>query len=287
MNRIEFDNKKKQFLSYIKHEKQRAENTQKAYQADLDQFTAFWLTVDENEYRETLLEEVLQTYVESLFALEVNASSIARKISCFSSLKKFLEQDHIPLEVTLKRPYVPPKDPVVLPVIQVLDLLDKTPDNALPTKRPLRDKAILELLYATGVCVSELVHIEFGHIDFYAQSIKIRTKSKKDRRVFFGAQALKLLQAYIQLERPRVQSIEERVFLSFRSTPLTVRSVQRICAMFRQFLLTSSSLTPCLLRHSFATHMFKEGADLDTMQRLLGHKTAISTARYQKTENDG
>lgn len=276
----EFQQKKELFLLYLKHEKKASVYTQRSYKGDLEQCALFWHTVETQEHTESNFNSILERFASALLQADIDKSSVARKISCLNSFKKFLKKQGIIIPVSLKRPFVKPKEPTILPVQQVFYLMEFPDNNELPTKHPLRDKAIVELLYATGIRCSELVAIEMNAIDFKTQSIVIRSKNKKERVVLFGAKAAERLKAYITQERPEVQSPYERLFLNYRTTPLTVRSIQRICAMFRQCFEDKKIVTPYILRHSFATHMLNNGADLETVQELLGHKTRASTERY-------
>jgi integrase/recombinase XerC len=285
ITRTQFNNKKEEFLSYLANERKASEHTQRAYKADLEQCSTFWATIEDQEKHEVRIEDAFKRFIKSLFAHSVDPSSIARKISCLNSYKRFLHTQGITLKVHLKRPYIPLKTPQTLPLTEIFHLMDSIEQEALATKYPLRDKAIIELLYATGIRCSELVALELQAIDFTNRSIIIRHKKKKERVVFFGAQALERIKAYIAHERPEIKSAHERLFLNYRNTPLTVRSVQRVCAMFRECLVHKHFLTPHVLRHSFASHLLSNGADIDTVQELLGHKTRASTERYiPKTE---
>ena len=144
----------------------------------------------------------------------------------------------------------------------------------------MRDKAILELLYATGIRCSELVNICFNDINLEEKTIRIFGKGRKERIVLFGNKAKKQLVRYITAERETVAHKDEAVFLNFRGGQLSSRSVQRIIEMFRKFLQLERPITPHKLRHSFATHLLNQGADLRMVQELLGHQTLASTEKY-------
>lgn len=285
MNRSEFELYTKKFLHYLQQEKQRSSNTHRAYTGDLNQFLLFWQELDKkssSESAETALSIAIEKFLYSLNQSPLDRSSLARKISCFNSFKKYLKKQQIMLDIVLKRPVILLKSPEILSMHQITYLLDQISDDALPTKRPLRDKAILELLYATGVRVSELVRIELTHVNFSQRSIIIRNKRSKERIVFFGTPAYNRLQYYFKHERSEPTNQHEALFLNCRNEPLTTRSVQRICAMFQKFL-NNDQLTPCSLRHSFANHLLSQGAEITVVQDLLGHKTVISTQRYKKS----
>lgn len=280
ITKAEFEDIKAKFLNYLVTEKKVTDNTYRSYNADMIQITNLWNLLEQEEKRALTLEEVLESFVKFLSS-SVTPSSQARKISCLNSFKKFLKKQSIPLSLNFKRPIIKPKPPISIPVHDIFSLMDNISNDDLPTKHPLRDRAILELLYATGMRCSELVNIELNSIDFNSQSIVIRSKRKKERIVFFGSKANQQIKSYLKYERNQVYSTNERLFLNSRNIPLTVRSIQRICAMFRQCLENKYNITPEILRHSFAAHMLNNGADIETVQKLLGHKIRASTERYK------
>jgi integrase/recombinase XerC len=170
--------------------------------------------------------------------------------------------------------------PVYLSVDEVFYLLDTVKDSDLPSKKPIRDKTIFELLYASGMRCSELCSITMGNLDIENKVIKITGKGRKERMVLFGSKAQKRIREYLKKERPKPISLSEKLFVNYRSGPLDPRSVQRIIEMFRKFLKGSKKITPHKLRHSFATHMLNQGTDLRIVQELLGHQSLSSTEKY-------
>lgn len=280
MNISEFQKKKDEFLVYIKVERNLAHNTQRAYASDLNQFIEFWKGLDQQESKLLSFRQVIERFLVSLFYKKIDKSSIARKFSCFTSFEKFLRAQGIELALQLTRPRLDKKLPIYLSLDEITHLLDEVKCEELPTKRPYRDKAIFELLYATGVRCSELVHIKMGDIDFANKTIRIFGKGRSERIALFGTKAKKQLLMYLKKERPPVTSQQEALFLNYRNEQLTSRSVQRVVEMFRGFLKIGRNITPHKIRHSFATHMLNRGVDLRIVQELLGHKTLSSTEKY-------
>ena len=280
MEICEFEKHKEAFLLYIKAERNFSVHTYRAYWGDLGQFVRFWQGLSFGEQKNLGLRAVIERYLVSLFYKKINKSSIARKFSCFTSFEKFLETKGITLNLNLKRPRIDKKLPIYLSVDEIVHLLDNTKNDALPTKYPIRDKAIFELLYATGVRCSELVSICIADVDMTARTILIRGKGKKERIVLFGNKAHEKIVEYFSVERPKIEDQQEHLFLSYRYEKLTSRSVQRIVRMFRGFLFIDRPLTPHKLRHSFATHLLNQGADLRAVQELLGHASLASTEKY-------
>ncbi len=274
----DFEIQVKDFLTYLDVERNLSKNTQRSYQSDLDLFIQFWKSiVDENDIS---LRTALDRYFVALFHQQVDKSSIARKTSCFKTLERFLCARGHKVAFKLKRPSVNRKLPTYLNVDEIVYLLDTVKDTDLKTKRPIRDKAIFELLYATGIRCSELCSITFAHIDITQKTIRIMGKGRKERIVLFGTKAQERIQAYLEKERPTVFNPNQALFVNYKNEPLTPRSVQRIIESFRFFLKGHKNITPHKLRHSFATHLLNQGVNLREIQELLGHKTLSSTEVY-------
>jgi site-specific recombinase XerD len=279
MNIREFEEKKEQFLIYITQKKNRAAYTARAYRTDLQQFHLFWQDTL-TEKPEIDLLEALSLFVEALYNRTIDRSSIARKISCLNSFKKFLAEQGIVIPLSLKRPYVPAYIPAPMDLLQINNLLEKITPEAIPTKHPLRDIAILNLFYETGIRSSELVAAEVQALNLFQKTITIRGKRIRERVVSFSDKTKVNLEHYLKRERAPISCPEERLFINRQGAPITTRSVQRMCAMFRQFLQEKYPITPHLLRHSHAVHLLQSGIDIEVVQELLGHKTRASTQRY-------
>jgi|SRR4030095_1983319 integrase/recombinase XerC len=280
MKKEEFEQHTNAFLLYLKVERNLSEHTLRAYYLDLHQFIVFWTALPEYDVKNLGLRQIVERYLVSLFYKKINKSSIARKFSCFTSFERFLKNRGTDLNLNLKRPRIDKKLPIYFSVDEIFHLLDTIKNEALPTSHPIRDKTIFELLYATGVRCSELVNICIQDIDMDAKTIRVFGKGKKERMVLFGEKAQKKIIEYYVSERPAIENQQEPLFLNYRYEKLTPRSVQRIIKMFRSFLHIERPLTPHKLRHSFATHLLNQGADLRAVQELLGHKTLATTEKY-------
>lgn len=280
MTQKEFCAKKDEFLAYLDVEKNLAHNTRKAYSSDLQQFIQFWDNLDEHMQKNLPLRQVIERYLVNLFYKKIDKSSIARKLSCFKSFEKFLRAQGFLIDLKLRRPRLDKKLPVYLSVDEIFYLLDQVTDDQLPTRHPIRDKAIFELLYATGIRCSELVTIRFADIDWHNKTIRIAGKGSRERLVLFGQKSKKKLIEYLDKERPKPKKDNEYIFLNYRRQQLTTRSIQRIFEMFRKLLKIERHITPHKIRHSFATHLLNQGTDLRIVQELLGHKSLASTEKY-------
>jgi len=278
MNLLTFSQHVPNFLTHLHVERNLSAHTIRAYQTDLERFVHFWRTIQEKTTPELPLWQAFDRYCVALYHERIAAASIARKISSMQSCVQFLKGMGIEVVLHATRPRVEKKLPIYLSVDEVFYLLDNIKLEDLPTRKPYRDKAIFELLYATGIRCSELVSIKTSDIDFNEKTIRIFGKGRKERMALFGQKAKEMMLAYVAHEREGSKA--ELFFLNNRDEPLTTRSVQRIIEMFRVFLKIKKRITPHKLRHSFATHLLNQGVDLRVVQELLGHKTLASTEKY-------
>lgn len=276
----EFEAKKDDFLVYLDVEKNLSEHTQRAYQNDLEQFLEFWNTICDKEQVTVPIRRAIERFLVHMYHKKIDKSSIARKVSCFKSFERFITSRGTKIHFNLSRPKLDKKLPVYLTIDEMFHLLDKVKEETLPTTHPYRDKAILELLYATGVRCSELVGIRLCDLDITNRVIRVMGKGRKERLVIFGEKAKEKLINYLEKERPKAINLSEKLFLNNRNEMLSPRSIQRTIEMFRKFLKIERKITPHKIRHSFATHMLNQGVDLRIVQELLGHKTLSSTEKY-------
>jgi integrase/recombinase XerC len=288
MNLEVFKDKIKDFIAFLEIEKNSSRHTLRAYQSDLHQVEEFWQQAQAKEPKiPHSFDRMMRRYALSLFYKKISKRSLARKLSCLRSFQHFLKTQGFKLTLNIKAPRLDKKLPITLSIDEVFYLLDSIPNDTLPTKLPLRDKAIFELLYATGVRCSELVSILLQRISFEERSINVMGKGQKERLVLFGSKAEESIYRYLQEERPKlVKSDDEtHLFLNNGGGPLTSRSVQRIVEMFRKFLKVDRKISPHKIRHSFATHLLNQGVDLRIIQELLGHKTIATTEIYTHVSN--
>ncbi len=280
MTIIEFQKYSDDFLTYIEIEKNLSKNTCRSYNSDFKLFITFWNTVNYTEKKDFNFTQIIERYFIQLFNKKIDKNSVARKISSFTSLKKFLKSIDVNLQLNVQRPRIDKKLPTYLSVDEIFYLLDTIKNEDLPTQRPLRDKAIFEVLYATGIRCSELCNISIGNIDFNNKIIRIMGKGRKERIVLFGSKAHEKMLEYLKHERPKSHSLSEKLFVNCRNEPLDPRSIQRIIGMFGTFLPIKKIITPHKIRHSFATHLLNAGVDLRSVQELLGHQSLSSTEKY-------
>jgi integrase/recombinase XerC len=264
-------------------------HTLRNYISDLEQLNDYLTPPDDQGQRpayaiDQLSHLVIREYLSYLYDQKIEKSSMSRKISAVRSFCKFLCGEGILKQNPAKMvrlPKVPKKIPNHLTVDDCVKLIE-SPDLATPLG--IRDRAILELLYACGVRVSELAGLNVEDVNFKENLILVRGKGKVERLVPFGRHCHSALVAYLENRRERNGSetvlSSSPVFLNHLGTRLTTRSVGRLVEKYVRLSGLIQKITPHGLRHSFATHMLNSGADLRSIQELLGHKSLSTTQRY-------
>ncbi len=267
----------KNFLEYLAHQKDFSRNTIRAYETDLRQFLRF--LKDRKIVSFTQVD--YPVFLSFLSFLKTENSytekSVARKVASIKAFFKYLSARKLIKSnpaLLLHSPRVPERLPEFLTVEEVTKVVE-APDGE--KWQDFRDRAILELLYATGIRVGELTSLVMKDMNFAGDTIKVEGKGRKERIVPAGRPAIKALIEY--LER-RPQKKQERVFLNKYGKPLTDRSVERLVDKYGKKAGIDRRITPHTFRHSFATHMLDRGADLRTVQELLGHERITTTQIY-------
>ncbi|MBM3894542.1 tyrosine recombinase XerD [Candidatus Dependentiae bacterium] len=284
MNFALFLEHQKKFIETLNAERNLSKHTLRAYSSDLEQIELFWTRINTTEKENKLsFDEIIQRFIVALFYKKLSKPSLARKLSTIRTFKKYLEGVGIEITFDVKSPRIDKKLPSVLSEQEMETILDSITDEQLKSSHPLRDRAIMEILYATGVRSSELSEMRVENINFQEKTIKIKGKGKKERIVLFNDSAKKKLQLYMTQERNALLAdIRDHgiLFINHSGTQLTPRSVQRVCERFRACLPVDRPLTPHKLRHSFATHLLNHGANLRVVQELLGHNSLTTTEIY-------
>jgi len=273
------------FIAKLEHENGFSEHTLRAYHKDLLQFDNF-LKVEKYSSLETINHLLLRRFLAVLRSKNYSKTTIARKLASIRSFFKFLiregELASNPFEM-LRTPKQDKKLPHFLSINEV-DVLLETPDRS--TVMGLRDMAIMETLYSTGIRVSELVGLDEGNIDFFAGMIKVQGKGKKERLVPIGSHAIKAINEYLDSRSKSKKEEEEKVsrseplFLNKFGGRLTARSVARSLNKYLKMSGVNLLTSPHTFRHSFATHLLDKGADLRSVQEMLGHSSLSTTQVY-------
>ncbi len=273
-----------EFHNWLRVERGYSPRTVDSYLSDLKELLLF---CQQNDELDPMRTETLRRFIGSLHGKNSSAS-VARKLSALRTFFRFLQMqgkiDKNPLQ-GIANPRLVRYIPSFLTVDEVFCLLD-APGSA--DKLALRDKALMEVLYATGIRVSEVVSCNISDLDFDLGMVKVTGKGNKERIVPFGRAAEEALQRYFPQRQTLITARAARggtpeksaLFLNNRGTRLTARSVERLIGNYGRRAGIQVTVTPHALRHSFATHLLEMGADLRTVQELLGHVSLSTTQKY-------
>jgi integrase/recombinase XerC len=275
----------REFLDYLRLNRNASDHTVEAYDGDLSQFLGFTSARLEKPRAELEPADLdlasIRAFMAELYKQGQSRASVARKLSALRTFVRFLKRegwidnDPAALAVSPKREV---KVPAHLSVDEMTRLLD-TPDLSDALGR--RDRAILELFYASGLRLSELVGLDLEDVNLSGRIVRVMGKGAKERLVPFNDATRNALRAWLQ-DRAQLSAGKkvDAVFVNFRGTRLTGRSVQRLVAKYVAACSTRFGISPHALRHSFATHLLQRGADLRAIQELLGHVQLSTTQRY-------
>jgi len=281
-----------QFFEHLRYERNVSEHTLRNYMSDLLQFYDYLAPGDPEtqKRREVDVKQIdhitIREWLSSLHAAQKKKTSVARKLAALRTFFQFLVREgsvELNPAKLVSTPRLEKKLPVHLSVEDAIRFIE-TPDTETDLGR--RDRAILELLYGTGVRVSELTKLDVGDVNFKEKLIRVTGKRRKQRIVPFGDPALHALMNYLTVRNAFLQkaSPEERdsqaVFLNYQGTRITTRSVGRMVDKYIGICAGIHNISPHALRHSFATHLLDSGADLRDIQELLGHARLSTTQIY-------
>tara|TARA_B100001027_G_scaffold125243_1_gene86437 strand:+ start:194 stop:1084 length:891 start_codon:yes stop_codon:yes gene_type:complete len=264
------------FFNYLVIEKGLSSNSIKAYKIDIKKFL-LWLSLSNKPSFKNICESDLNEYIAYMFKNKLSSSSVNRNISSIKAFYLFLIKRKI-IMISPAAEIITPKQERYLPTsmseLEVEKLLN-SPKSSIRIE--IRDKAMIEMLYATGMRISELVNLKLNNVDINRCVVKVLGKGSKERLIPFGENALEALNLYLNI---RPSSNSKEVFLSNRKRRLSrVTFWQRIKTYLKRENL-KLSISPHTLRHAFATHLLNRGADLRSVQLLLGHSDLSTTQIY-------
>ena len=268
------------FLSALRLEKGLSENTIKAYSNDCQDFNK-WLFSNKKYRAVAATEADIENYLKHLRVINLSNSSINRKLSSLKHFFNYLSKTKL-LKSNPVMNISGPKNSKVLPkslsIIDVNSLIE-APDCS--NFIGLRDRAMIELMYATGVRISELINLEYSNIDLNRSLIKVMGKGGKERMIPFGDDALTWLINYIEFRRKNNLSLNSRdFFISQQGKKITRQAFWHRIKIYLKASGLSMDVSPHTLRHAFATHLLNNGADLRSVQMLLGHSDLSTTQIY-------
>jgi integrase/recombinase XerC len=281
-----------QFLEHLRYERNVSSHTLRNYSSDLEQFLDFLAPADPTTGKRTTPEVssidhlTIREWLASLHSAQKKKASIARKLAALRTFFQFLVREGM-LELNPAKLVATPKREKKLPKhlsIEEAVRFIESPDPE--TDLGKRDRAMLELMYATGVRVAELTTLNLADVDFRNQLVRVTGKRRKQRIVPFGDPAGVAIRSYLDvrdkflLNAPISKRDEEALFLNYQGTRITTRSVGRMVEKYIRICAGMHNISPHALRHSFATHLLDSGADLRDIQELLGHARLSTTQVY-------
>ena len=276
-----------QFLSYISVERGMADNTISSYKRDLSKFTGF-LRARKIDSIDKISRQTINSFMMTERDKGLGSNSVSRELACIKSFFKFLLRENIIKEdaaAIIESPKLWKKLPSTLNVEEVEALLD-APNVRVPME--MRDKACLELMYATGMRVSELVNLKMDDINMGVGFAKCFGKGSKERIVPFGKKAKESLERYLEKSRPQFlkKKISNFLFLRRGGAKMSRQTFWKIIKKYVKIAKIKKKVTPHSLRHSFATHILERGADLRIVQEMLGHADISTTQIYTHVSKD-
>lgn len=266
------------FIEYLKS-RQVSKNTLLSYERDINQLVEYFKSLDKKMFEAT--EEDLQKYIVYLTTMGKSSATISRNVASIKAFYRYLVKNKLVEENianNVSAPKVEKKELSILSVSEVEKLLEQPSSKDLKGQR---DKAMLELLYATGIRVTELVSLVITDVNVNAGHIKVKKKNK-ERVIPVSNTALKYLKEYIENVRPLLIKTEEEpsLFINANGQKMTRQGFWKILKQYKDEAKIEKELTPHTIRHSFAVHMLQNGAELKSVQELLGHTDVASTMMY-------
>lgn len=277
------------FVEYLQIEKNASPYTVKYYRNDLEIFADFLQSEGISHIANVTYKDV-RIFLTSLYEQELSRRSVSRKISTLRSFYRFLERERYVEGNPFVQLHLPKTSKPVPGFLyqEELDKLFEVNDITIPLGQ--RDQALLEMLYGTGIRVSECQNLRIQDIDFSIGTIFVRGKGRKERYVPFGSFAEIALETYLQEGRNKLlqksNSDTEFIFLNSHGGHLTTRGIRTILNKIVERASLTVHVHPHKLRHTFATHLLNEGADLRSVQELLGHESLSSTQIYTHVTKD-
>ncbi|WCN36859.1 site-specific tyrosine recombinase XerD [Aneurinibacillus uraniidurans] len=270
-----------QFIHYLTVERGLAKNTLESYQRDLTAYCTYVQKEGFTDINQTTRAQIMG-YLMRLQEQGRATATISRNVASIRAFYQFLLREKMTDKdpsVNLESPKIEKKLPQVLSVTEVETLLNG-PDAHIPTG--MRDKAMLELLYATGIRVSELVSLNLSDVNLAMGFVKCFGKGSKERIIPLGRLAIENVRGYIERSRPllKKRGSDEALFLNHHGRRLSRQGFWKIIKKYAQVANSNKEVTPHTLRHSFATHLLENGADLRSVQEMLGHADISTTQIY-------
>ena len=276
----------KLFLKFLQNDKKLSDNTLQSYQRDITQFEKY---VEENQIDYTKVDEqAVKEYLDYLHEIGKKSSTVSRNLASIRSFYQFLVRNKkilVDLTNNIQAPKIEKRVPSILTAKEVELLLDQPQDVDL---KGIRDKAMLEFAYATGMRVTEIISLNLEDVNFDEAYVSCKTGTKQ-RNIPLGTMSLKALKDYVEEARPYLIKDEgvKSLFVNINGKRLTRQGFWKIVKYYKEQAHITKDITPHVLRHSFATHLLQNGADLKAIQSMLGHSDISSTQVYMQFQDEG
>ncbi|MEN8222163.1 MAG: site-specific tyrosine recombinase/integron integrase [Acidobacteriota bacterium] len=264
------------YLEYLSDIKKFSPNTIKAYRQDIDQFLTFF-----KEENYNLSRDQIRDFLSSLYLKTSNRSTVSRKIYAVRSFFQYLirhgSTEKNPMDL-VSIPKADKKLPEILTEDEMLKFLNDLPGESIIE---IRNKALFELFYASGLRLSELTSLKMENVNLSERMLRVLGKGNKERIVPFNRKTAEILQDYLTISNKEYKNRGDYIFLNFRGKKISERGVEKIVKeVFKKLNYSGKNVYPHLFRHSFATHLLQRGVDLRMIQELLGHSNLSTTEKY-------
>ena len=276
----------KLFLKFLQNDKKLSDNTLQSYNRDITQFEKY---VEENQIEYTKVEEKeVKDYLDYLQEIGKKTSTVSRNLASIRSFYQYLVRNKKVLQdptSNIQAPKIEKRVPSILTAKEVELLLDQPQDVDL---KGIRDKAMLEFAYATGMRVTEIISLNLEDVNFEEAYVSCKTGAKQ-RNIPLGTMSMKALKDYVEEARPYLIKDDsvKSLFVNINGKRLTRQGFWKIVKYYKEQAHITKDITPHVLRHSFATHLLQNGADLKAIQTMLGHSDISSTQVYMQFQDEG
>jgi len=273
---------REQFYDYLQFEKRFSLHTLHAYKTDLEQFFSFLSDNFDIGSIQDVNHTMVRSWLVHLMENKINAKSVNRKITSLKTFFRFLIKEGIVIGNPMNK-IIAPKTSKRLPVYVEMEKMDKLFDNIefMDNYIGQRNKLILELFYASGIRLSELVNLKIQDFDFVNSNMKVLGKRNKERIIPFTLKLKKNIEAYLDLREKNFPEVKENIFfLTHNGKKIYQKLVYRIVNYYLSMITTVDKKSPHILRHTFATHLLEKGADLNAIKEILGHANLAATQVY-------
>jgi integrase/recombinase XerC len=271
------------FINYLKFEKRYSPHTITAYTKDLDQFDSFLKSEYDVLNANEVSYQMVRSWIVGLIEQDISARSVNRKLSTLKSYFKYLTKEELIDENPMPK-VQSPKTSKKLPVFVDRESMETLFSEEIFSSdfEGIRNRLIIEMFYMTGIRLSELINLENSNIDFYQQSIKVLGKRNKERIIPISAELIDSIKKYIEIRDKNVEVTEQNdyFYVTIKGKKLYERLAYHIVNLYLGKVSTLQKKSPHVLRHTFATHMLNNGADLNAIKEILGHSNLAATQVY-------